>query len=92
MIPTNVIPLPDVQHSDHMLSCPACGKNNGYLNAGAQHWAICKEHKLKWLIGEHLFEGWENQTIAQYEATLILLKHYKEISPVLMKQTSNFLN
>ena len=92
MIPTNVIPMPSVNKSEHMLCCPICGKNDGYMNAGAQHWAICREHKLKWLIGEHVFDGWENQTIAQFEATLILLKHYREISPVLVQQTARNIN
>jgi hypothetical protein len=42
-------------------ACPVCGKSNGYLNIGRQHWFRCDEHKTRWCIGENLFSGWHDE-------------------------------
>ena len=75
---TNIIPFPGIKQEDQLSGCPLCGKNDGYLNAGAQHWGICKEHKVRWLHGENLFPEWKNQTIAEYLCNIRLLDSYKE--------------
>lgn len=81
MIPTNVIPFPEIQYSMRCGSCPKCGKSDGYVNLGKEHWFICREHKMKWFIGSNLFEGWKNQTVAQTLGIESLLEGYTEVIP-----------
>jgi hypothetical protein len=42
--------------------CPICGKEDGFLNVGRNHWFYCAEHKTKWIVGFNLFSSWRNQT------------------------------
>ena len=81
MMPTNVLPFPDIQHSRHCGACPECGKSDGYINLGIEHWFICREHKTRWLAGTNLFDGWMNQTIAQSQSAALLLRGYREVLP-----------
>lgn len=78
---TNIIPFPDIKQEEQLQGCPLCDKNDGYLNAGPQHWVICKEHKIRWLHGENLFPDWKNQTMSEYFSSIRLLDSYKEHIP-----------
>lgn len=96
MIPTNVMPFPEIQYSKHCGLCPKCGKSDGYVNLGKEHWIICRDHKFKWFVGVNLFDGWQNQTVAQAQSIELMLNSYKEIVPVRnteeeRKLTSNVL-
>ncbi|MCZ6803438.1 MAG: hypothetical protein O7D86_05775 [Proteobacteria bacterium] len=82
MIPTNVIPFPEIQYSKHCGVCPKCSKSDGFVNLGKEHWFICRDHKAKWFGGINLFEGWENQTVAQSESIAVMLESYKEVIPL----------
>lgn len=82
MIPTNVIPIPEIQYSIHCGVCPKCSKSDGFVNLGKEHWFICRDHKTKWFGGTNLFEGWQNQTVAQAEAIEVMLNNYTEIIPL----------
>jgi len=82
MIPTNVIPFPEIQYSTHCGVCPNCGKSDGFVNLGKEHWFICRDHKTKWFAGVNLFEGWENQTVAQTENIAVMLESYKDVVPL----------
>ena len=42
--------------------CPECGKTDGYINVGRDHWFYCKEHKLRWNVGSNLFSDWKDET------------------------------
>lgn len=81
MVATNIVPFPDIRHAWHCGGCPVCGKNDGYLNVGAEHWFICIHHKTKWMIGENLFDSWMNQTVAQHLSAEQILRAYQEVSP-----------
>ena len=89
MTPTNVIPFPDIQHTMHCGSCPDCGKSDGYVNLGVEHWFICREHKTKWLAGTNLFDSWMNQTVAQTQSAEILLRSYKDVLPARLSQNES---
>jgi hypothetical protein len=82
MTPTNIIPFPDIRHALHCGGCPVCGKNDGYLNLGAQHWFICRTHKTKWFVGENLFDSWMTQTIPQHLVAEQVLQTYHEVTPL----------
>ena len=81
MIPTNVIPFPEVGYAMRFGYCPKCGKNDGFVNLGKEHWFICREHKMKWFGGSNMFDGWENQTVAQTLGIEAMLNDYQEVLP-----------
>jgi hypothetical protein len=43
-------------------ACPVCGRTDGYMNVGGNHWFVCDEHKTAWPIGYNLFSSWEDET------------------------------
>lgn len=81
MIPTNVIPFPEIQYALRCGACPRCGKSDGFVNLGKEHWFICRDHKTKWLGGYNLFDGWQDQTVAQTQSIALLLNSYNEVLP-----------
>ncbi|HIF50891.1 MAG TPA: hypothetical protein EYQ42_05105 [Thiotrichaceae bacterium] len=82
MIPTNVMPFPQIQYSMLCGVCPKCGKSDGFVNLGKEHWFICRDHKTKWFAGVNMFEGWENQTVAQAQSIESMLNSYKDVVPL----------
>ncbi len=82
MLPVNIVPFPDLHHDPKWDCWPLCGGNDGYVNLGAEQWCICRDHKMKWLLGENLFEGWQNQAISEYLLIEQMLSQYKEVLPV----------
>lgn len=81
MVPINVIPFPEVQYSSRCGTCPECGKTDGYVNLGKEHWFVCRDHKTKWLGGYNLFENWKNQTVSQTESVNLMLEDFLEVLP-----------
>jgi hypothetical protein len=67
---------------DYFGGCPHCGKNDGCLNYGRDHYFICRKHKVYWYAGSNLFSGWrdENETIWRENASL--LETYTEVKPI----------
>jgi hypothetical protein len=45
----------EAMNEDYFGVCPTCGSNDGFLIIGRDHWFICKEHRVKWLVGSNLF-------------------------------------
>lgn len=62
-------------------NCPRCGRNNGHLNLGREHWFICHAHKVKWCAGLNLFSGWLEETEELWQKNKALLSGYREIEP-----------
>jgi hypothetical protein len=52
------------------------------VNLGKEHWFICSDHETKWFVDINLFEGWQNQTVAQVKGIEAMLDNYKEIDPL----------
>ena len=92
MIPTNVVPFPEIQSNTHFGSCPLCGKSDGYVNLGKEHWFICRDHKKKWYAGSNLFEGWKEQTVAQALSVSALLDGYTEVSAYIEQEQQTSAN
>jgi hypothetical protein len=47
---------------DYFGLCPRCRRNNGYFNAGRNHWFYCDEHRTKWWGGSNVFSSWRHET------------------------------
>jgi hypothetical protein len=58
-------------------ACPVCGRHDGYLNIGRNHWFVCHAHRTKWNIGSNLFSSWEHQTSDQWHETARRLDVYR---------------
>ena len=61
--------------------CPACHRNDGYLNVGRDHWFVCHAHRVKWCIGSNLFSSWRYESREEWAENRDVLKGYTEIEP-----------
>lgn len=86
---SNVVQLPkEVTTAEYFGGCPKCGKTDGYMNVGPNHWSICDEHKTSWCIGSNLFSGWRDETEHDFERNAKRLKaEYTVVEPIYPKQT-----
>jgi len=62
--------------------CPQCGRNDGYLNDGRDHWFICHAHKVKWYTGTNLFSSWTLETEETRNKNMALLAGYTEVDSI----------
>ena len=65
---------------DYFGVCPTCLKAAG-CNIGRTNWMYCKEHGVKWRVGENVFSGWRDETEEQWFKNYELLKGFREIEP-----------
>lgn len=70
------------QEIDYFGGCPECGRNDGYLNVGREHWGMCDKHKTKWWIGSNLFSSWKEETEEEWKKNAERLSAYQEVEPV----------
>lgn len=47
--------------SDYFGLCPVCSNDPNILNVGRDHFAVCHEHKVYWLVGSNLFSSWRDE-------------------------------
>ena len=62
--------------------CPECGKCDGYLNVGRNHWAVCDTHKTTWCIGSNLFSNWHHETEADWQRNEYRLAEHSIVEPI----------
>lgn len=62
--------------------CPQCGRNDGFINVGRNHWFVCDLHKTKWWIGSNWFACWRSQTPDDWKWGAEKLTPYEEVEPV----------
>src|ERR1043166_3166003 len=62
--------------------CPKCGRSDGYINHGRDHWFVCDRHGLKWSVGSNLFSDWRNETEEERRRSAKLLARYRIATPV----------
>lgn len=73
---------PMITTEEYFGGCPACGKNNGYLNIGRSHWFVCDDHRVLWCAGANLFSSWQDATQAEQEANYKRIESYVEVKPI----------
>ena len=62
--------------------CPHCGRNDGYMNIGREHWFFCTRHKTKWLHGSNIFSGWRDEGEETWKLNGFRLAEYMSVTPV----------
>ncbi|RIK67134.1 MAG: hypothetical protein DCC65_07905 [Planctomycetota bacterium] len=62
--------------------CPHCGESEGPHNVGRAHWLVCREHCVRWWIGENLFAAWRSETPEEWEKTRCWLSGFRMVDPV----------
>lgn len=60
--------------------CPRCGRDDGCLNVGKDHWYRCDRHRVRWWIGRGLFTV-EYDDPAVWTENAALLSQYQEVKP-----------
>ncbi len=75
----NIIQFPEPEHFG---DCPKCGRHDGYLNIGRDHWFVCHKHKVKWCVGSNLFSDWREESKETWAQNEKLLAGYGEIEPL----------
>lgn len=64
--------------------CPKCGKTNGYVDVGADHWFACDAHRTRWYAGSNLFSSWRNEKTPEEIASNAKVMAYRVVEPVRM--------
>lgn len=84
---SNIIPFrPRITTDEYFGGCPTCGKTDGYLNIGRDHWFVCDAHSAKWCIGSNLFSSWREQSEASWQENAKKLAGYQEVAPIYPRQ------
>lgn len=65
----------------HFGGCPHCGYSEGPHNVGRAHWLVCREHHVRWWIGENLFRAWRDETPEEWEAIRRWLSDFQIVEP-----------
>jgi hypothetical protein len=67
----------------HFGTCPHCRNHDGIINVGRGHWLFCDRHKVRWFVGENLFDSWRDQTEAEQRAIYAAkdFGSYQDVNP-----------
>ena len=72
--------MTDTLPDDYFGVCPEC-LNAAGCNIGRENWRYCKEHRVKWQVGENLFSTWRSETEDQWFDNYKILKDFRQIVP-----------
>lgn len=78
------LPLERVERTDEDVTgvCPKCGRCDGWLNVGREHWVVCHLHMLTWCVGANLPEFIRDEdTRDEWDRNATILDRYTEVSP-----------
>jgi hypothetical protein len=67
---------------DYFRNCPECGKNDGFINYGRDHYFLCHEHKTIWWIGSNLFSMWQEEDEGIWEDNRRRYGDYLDVTSV----------
>ncbi len=62
--------------------CPVCGRNDGFLNVGRDHWFRCDAHKTCWWHGSNIFSGWRDENEEIWRQNVQLLGTYTKVEAI----------
>ncbi len=73
---------PKATTEEYFGGCPECGKTDGHLNVGGNHWAVCQAHNTTWPIGYNLFSSWRDEPQELHEANERKLRAMRVVDPI----------
>ncbi|MCP5306097.1 MAG: hypothetical protein H6953_11710 [Chromatiaceae bacterium] len=79
---SNVIQLKPAT-TEYFGGCPRCGKTDGYLSIGRDHYFVCDAHRTYWYAGSNLFSSWRKETEADWQRNRNELAGYRQVEPVM---------
>lgn len=62
--------------------CPECGRSDGILNVGREHWGRCSRHRRCWFIGENLFSGWKGEDPRTWHENVAKMAGFVVVEPM----------
>lgn len=72
----------NVTTTEYFGGCPFCGRSDGYMNIGADHYGSCETHKTKWYFGSNLFSCWRHETDEDWRRNEDILEDYLDVKPI----------
>ena len=75
-----------VETNEYFGGCPHCGKNDGYLNVGREHWFVCHQHRATWWAGSNLFSAWRDETEDDWRKNEGRMHDYEVVEPIYPEQ------
>jgi hypothetical protein len=64
--------------TDYFGGCPVCGKNDGHLNVGRNHYVYCAAHRKRSCYGSNLFSGWRHEDESVWERNRRILSRCED--------------
>jgi hypothetical protein len=64
-------------------NCPECGRTDGCLSIGPDHWYYCRVHQTKWWVGSNLFSGWRAPPEEDWARNDATPSDWREVRPLL---------
>ncbi len=61
--------------------CRICGKNDGYLNLGREHWFVCHTHRMRWCWGSNLVSSWRFENESDWKKNWERIGGYQKCKP-----------
>ena len=62
-------------------ACPQCEYVDNVLTVRGKHWGVCHLHHTCWVLGFHLFSGWESQDPSVTQAHAEIIERYTTVEP-----------
>ena len=63
--------------------CPTCGRTDGCVNYGSEHWFVCRRHRTRWSPGSNLFSGWRDEDPVHQIAFWWTVGDFTIVEPIL---------
>jgi hypothetical protein len=67
---------------DYWGGCPRCGKNDGCVTVGREHFYVCDEHRVRWCVGANLFSSWREMSEEDHRKNWKRLSSYRDVEPL----------
>ena len=62
--------------------CPRCGLCHRILSVGADYWAMCWSHQVKWYAGFDIFPGWQHESVEEWLDNSGWLSNFELVMPI----------
>jgi len=74
-----------VETDEYFGGCAHCGKTDGYVNYGRDHWFVCDAHRVRWYAGSNLFSSWREDKTDDDIAREWKTREFTVVDPVRAK-------